>query len=536
LVRSDGVKPESSLGEVFSSSKNSLIADICQSLVIDLFAPAGVLIDQNGDRIHTIGSPHRYLGVAEEYLGRDVLALASPEIRFGIESTIERAKLEDARVVSVPHQVIGRGQALSFRIAARPFLAEGEPLVLVCFIDEPAAGETPSAAGRSTSEIAILRQELSDTRTELRRAIRNLEISSEEHKAITEESVATNEEYQSSNDQLIASKGELKFLNDELMAVNFQLYEIIERQRTSTNDLEDILFSTDIATLFLDADLNIRLFSPSIASFFHILPGDIGRPLADLRSLATDEALLDDVRTTLESRVPIEREIKTDRALWYTRRVSPYRSRANNARGVVLTFSDVTERKHAAFAVESALRQAEEASLSKSRFLSTVSHDLRQPMQTFALIQGLLAKTTLKASEQRLVMKLDQTLQTMLSTVNALIDMSRIDTGSINPEIRAFPIHDLLVAIEQRPASRRPLRAGRKHRRTAPDADGRTSCLERVEDVRAGRGSPGLSSTRGDAEHRDLAKQFEQRRRAGSRPRPGGWTQFRRQAWPGFKS
>ena len=67
-----------------------------------------------------------------------------------------------------------------------------------------------------------------------------------------------------------------------MTALNSQLQETLERQRTTSNDLQNVLYSTDVATLFLDTGLNIRFFTPATKSLFSVIPSDVGRPLADL--------------------------------------------------------------------------------------------------------------------------------------------------------------------------------------------------------------------------------------------------------------
>ena len=109
------------------------------------------------------------------------------------------------------------------------------------------------------------------------------------------------EEFQSTNEELLTSKEELQSLNEELTALNSQLQETLEKQRTTANDLQNVLYSTDVATIFLDANLKIRFFTPATRSLFNVIPGDVGRPLADLRSLAADDALLTDARTVLQT-------------------------------------------------------------------------------------------------------------------------------------------------------------------------------------------------------------------------------------------
>ena len=138
---------------------------------------------------------------------------------------------------------------------------------------------------------------------------------SEEQKAINEEALSVQEEYQSTNEELLTSKEELQSLNEELTALNSQLQETLERQRTTSNDLQNVLYSTDVATLFLDSRLNIRFFTPATKALFNVMPGDIGRPLSDLNSLAADDDLLADARPCCGPLTPIEREIEAARRL-----------------------------------------------------------------------------------------------------------------------------------------------------------------------------------------------------------------------------
>src|SRR5271163_1105716 len=127
-------------------------------------------------------------------------------------------------------------------------------------------------------------------------------------------------------------------MNEELTALNSQLQETLERQRTTSNDLQNILYSTDVATLFLDTELNIRFFTPATKSLFSIIPSDVGRPLADLNSLAADASLLTDARTVLQGLGSVEREIEAQNGVWYSRHILPYRTQDNGVEGVVITF------------------------------------------------------------------------------------------------------------------------------------------------------------------------------------------------------
>jgi two-component system, chemotaxis family, CheB/CheR fusion protein len=218
-------------------------------------------------------------------------------------------------------------------------------------------------------------------------------------------------------------------------------------QRTTSDDLENILYSIDVATLFLDTELKIRFFTPAIQSLFSFAPADIGQPLANFRSLAADDSLLLDVRTVLKTNVPIEREIERAADDVYNRRVLPYRTRTRGVEGVVVTFTDITERKRVKRALLQAKQQAERANAAKSRFLAAASHDLRQPLQTLHLLQGLLAKVVEGEGAQRLIARFDQTLAAMSGMLNTLLDINQIDSGAVRVEKTTFPISDLFDVL-----------------------------------------------------------------------------------------
>ncbi len=101
------------------------------------------------------------------------------------------------------------------------------------------------------------------------------------------------------NKELAASKAKLQVLNEKLTALNSQLHETVEQQRATYNDLQNILISTDVATLLLDCELNIRFFTPAAKSLFDLVASDVGRPLADLTRRFEDEHLLPDARAVL---------------------------------------------------------------------------------------------------------------------------------------------------------------------------------------------------------------------------------------------
>ena len=431
-------------------SRQAALAELCSRMVIETYAPTTILINARNECLYMLGPVDRYLRVAPGLPIHDLLAMAREGVRTKLRSAIQQAGRENARIVLPGGRTTDEGSARSFSIAVQPVASEGEQLMLIAFIDDPqreTRRDLPPAAPGDDPRFADLTQELEATKTELREAIHSLEMSSEEQKAINEEALSVNEEFQSTNEELLTSKEELQSLNEELTALNTQLQETLEQQRTTSNDLQNVLFSADVATLFLDPALNIRFFTPATKALFNVIPGDIGRPLADLNSLASDGGLLADARAVLRTSTPLECEIEARNGAWFTRRVLPYRTHDNGVEGVVITFVDITAIRHAADALEAAKREAQLANIAKSRFLAAASHDLRQPLQTLALLQGQLARTAESDDTRRLVARLDDTLESMSSMLNTLLDINQIEAGTIRSEAADFPIDDMFERL-----------------------------------------------------------------------------------------
>lgn len=437
-------------GQTQAPLRQTILSELCRRLVLENYAPAAVLINQKYECLYSLGPTERYLRMPTGHPTLDFLAMVPSGLRLKLRSALEKAGQEAARVSIEGDEFLQDGVVTPFTIDVQPVLSEGEPLIFVCFFDAPAQHPQQSIAADSHEEspkIVALEHKLKTARAELHAAIRNLEISNENQKVINEEALSVNEEYQSTNEELLTSKEELQSLNEELTALNAQLQETLERQRTTANDLQNVLYSTDVATLFLDPHLNIRFFTPATRSLFNVLPSDIGRPLMDLHSLASDATLAVDARAVLQSADASEIEIATPEGLWFTRRILPYRTHDNGVEGVVITYADITERKAAKSRLEEATKVAEMANLAKSRFLAAASHDLRQPLQTLALVQGLLAKEVQSESAKKLVKLMDQTSDSMSSMLNTLLDINQIDAGIIRPEIVRFPVNDILERV-----------------------------------------------------------------------------------------
>ena len=195
----------------------------------------------------------------------------------------------------------------------------------------------------SREHVQSLETELRYTKENLQATIEELETSNEELQATNEELVASNEELQSTNE-------ELHSVNEELYTVNAEYQRKIAELTELTADMENLLASTDVHTIFLDAKLCIRKFTPKIAETFNFLPQDVGRRIDNFTHTIAHAGLLDDLRNVLETAVPVERQVRDHADRSYLMRVLPYR-RSGTADGVVLTLIDITSLHRAEIAV-----------------------------------------------------------------------------------------------------------------------------------------------------------------------------------------
>jgi two-component system, chemotaxis family, CheB/CheR fusion protein len=330
------------------------LARIAQQLVLERFAPAAVLITVRFEIVYFSGPTQDYLTQPTGSPTNDLLTMAREGIRPKLREATARA-LREGHPVVVDKLRVKRGNAsYATKITVSPIRTEhgGEPLLLVVFEpDQESRMNVVEVASVSSDEVRQLEYELQLTREDLQSHIEELETSNEELKASNEEVMSVNEELQSANEELETSKEELQSLNEELSTVNHQLQEKLEELEQTNNDLNNLLSSTEIATLFLDRDLRIKRFTPPVRRLLNIIPSDIGRPIGDFTRRFTDVELLDDARSVLENLTPAEFEVRTEDGRWYLRRVLPYRTEDNRIDGVVITFIDTTVQRLSSIAL-----------------------------------------------------------------------------------------------------------------------------------------------------------------------------------------
>jgi two-component system CheB/CheR fusion protein len=354
-----GHRPEPPEAAIDDSRARRRLGAAAQQLLLDEYGPAAVLLSRQLEILYLFGPTADYLQLPPGQPTLYLLDMLEEPLRTRVRAACHRA-LQDQRTVVVsdgrpnPGGTDPGGTTRRVEIRVRA-LQEPTPLsglLLISFADLDAAPVPPAAEARAEPAAADEDQPaLRQLERELEATREDLQSSVEELKASNEETMSMNEELQSANEELETSKEELQSLNEELITLNAQLREKVRELEHSNNDINNLLASTDIATVFLDTRMRIKRFTPACARLLSLRGTDLGRPLSDLALRVRDPKLHSDAERVLERLTPLEVEVDGADGSRYLRRVQPYRTQDNRIQGVVITFVDITERSRAVAAV-----------------------------------------------------------------------------------------------------------------------------------------------------------------------------------------
>ncbi|MDZ7740014.1 MAG: chemotaxis protein CheB [Bacteroidales bacterium] len=328
------------------------IQTLADQLLLSQFAPAGVLVNENGDILYISGRTGKYLEPAVGKANLNIFAMLRPGFQNDFTIAFRKA-VTNKETMELHHVQIGtNGGTLTLNVRIQ-WIHKPEPLygkLMVVFTDatQPVETKVPEKKGKEKSvsaREAELEEELQHTREEMQSLMEEMQTSQEELKSTNEELQSTNEELQSTNEELTTSKEEMQSLNEELQTVNAELMAKVEDYSRVNNDMKNLLNSTDIATLFLDKELNIRRFTNQATKIFKLIKSDIGRPFTDQASQLIYPELVEDANEVLRTLIFIEKQIPTKDGRWFSIRIMPYRTFDDRIDGLVITFIDISELK-----------------------------------------------------------------------------------------------------------------------------------------------------------------------------------------------
>jgi two-component system CheB/CheR fusion protein len=392
--------------------------------LLEEYAPPSIIINEDYDIVHLSGNAGKYLHVAGGEISQNLLKMVKEELRLELRSALYQAIHKKVSVETKGLKVRVNSHLETVNIKVRPVLRKEDTargFILVLF--EPLSNDTSDKEIVYSPDEPVsrhLEDELIRVKIELKNAVEQHEFQEEELKASNEELQAMNEELRSAAEELETSKEELQSINEELRTVNQELKVKIEEANVSTNDLQNLVNSADIGTLFLDRSFRVSLFTPAARNIFNLIPSDYGRPLSDITNKLNVDNLLHDAEKVLNKLTVIEREVSTKENLHYLMRLMPYRTTEDYINGVVITFLDITNLKKVQGALQQSLSQLES-------FNYLASHDLREPLRKIQTYVNLLNKDI--GNENKLILYLEsinESSQRMTQLIDDLLAFSRL--------------------------------------------------------------------------------------------------------------
>ena len=337
---------------------NTKIVDNIQTLadqiILQRFAPASVMVNTKGDILYITGRTGKYLEPVAGKANWNIYAMAREGLRQELPGAFRKAMQNFEPVVIRHIKLSAEGSSslvdISIQRVENPELIKG--MIMVVFTDVPALVENDNEKQdgklgkmRSTIMLKELQLELKRSYEDLQSLREEMQTSQEELKSTNEELQSTNEEMQSTNEELTTSKEEMQSLNEELQTVNLELQSKVNDYLRANDDMKNLLNSTEIATLFLDKELNIRRFTDSATKIFKLRSTDVGRPFTDLVNDLQYPEIGNHALHVINTLGSIETTITTNDGRWYVIRIMPYRTLTDHIDGLVITFVDVTESK-----------------------------------------------------------------------------------------------------------------------------------------------------------------------------------------------
>ncbi len=311
-----------------------------------------MLVNEYGDVIYIHGHTGNYLEPAAGKANMNIFAMLREGLRNEFHHAFRKAVTNKETVVLHNLRINTNGLShfvnIDIKWIDKPELLYGTLMIIFAEVKEVAvispALKTKGHSKDSTKE-KELEAELQRMREVMQNSLEEVQTSQEELRSTNEELQSTNEELQSTNEELTTSKEEMQSLNEELQTVNAELQAKVDDYSRVNNDMKNLLNSTEIATLFLDKELNIRRFTLQATKIFKLIKSDIGRPFTDQASDLNYPELADDAREVLRTLVFIQKEVAAMDGRWFLVRIMPYRTFDDRIDGLVITFINISEHK-----------------------------------------------------------------------------------------------------------------------------------------------------------------------------------------------
>ena len=335
-------------------------SDYYATILVREHAPASVFVDpENYDILYIHGNIGTFLGFPQKQAQLNMLQMLGKEEQRLIKNGVQKAQQQKVSVL-YENMRFHRDQDQSVDLRFKEVWHESlrQQVVLIEF--KSGTAEKVSD-GFSVEKDQVVREQINMLEQEVQEKNHQLQSLTEELETSNEELQASNEELQASNEELQSTNEELQSVNEELYSVNAELKEKVEELVSSNNDIDNLFNSTDVGTIFLDREMNIRKATLPVKRIINIDAKDTGRPLTNFSTQLKQNHLPQDIKKVLEQQQPVRREVETKAGDYYLNQVLPYQKADGTTEGVLITFVDITDTKKARAARKKAEKETAEA-------------------------------------------------------------------------------------------------------------------------------------------------------------------------------
>lgn len=315
--------------------------------VLGYLIQTGVVVDDSLSILYSFGYMEQYYTPINGKATLELTKLVKENIRLAIISGIKKSSHNNRSIKYANVQYSTDNKNCYVDISITPLSSpDDNKLFIIDFLSS--SNQSPkkteqdfNISNESKEYIQMLESELSSVKGELQSLIEELELSNEELKVSNEKLFASNEELQSTNE-------EINTANEELYSMNVKYEKKISELSQTTNDLNNLIYSMNVATIFLDMDLIIRKYTPNTTQLFNIIPHDLGRPIHHITSdFINSKDMMQSIDSVLKTGKRTEREVFFKDEQAFFENVFPYRNEKDELKGVIVSYYNISELKRA---------------------------------------------------------------------------------------------------------------------------------------------------------------------------------------------
>ena len=333
----------------YTAKSNSAGKQLCEKLVKSLAGdviPLTVVVNEDLEIVYSIGDTKEYFRIPTGRMENDIRKMVRKEVSIPLTIGIPKVLKTDEEIRYTNIRFHGEKGSKLIHLDIKPLLPnKTQPRLIAVVLKEASKKDGESGEiekntydydKETEQRIIDMEQELQFTKENLQATIEELETSNEELQATNEELLASNEELQSTNE-------ELQSVNEELYTVNSEHQRKIMELTELNNDIDNLLNSTEIGTVFLDEKLHVRKFTPLSQSVFNIIDSDLGRPFHHITNKLVDLDINKAIQKVMDNSTMTDFKVKTKDNNWYFIRILPYNVAPQIFAGTVITLIEISD-------------------------------------------------------------------------------------------------------------------------------------------------------------------------------------------------